>query len=163
MHTQTTNSNAFTTRRTALQHLSILACVVYLTGCASSENLRNYLPVLNELDTRAYEQMYLRGVFNWWEAEPAYLLQAAAQHYIVDVELIADGQPYDFKFADQAYTPHLTCGSTAPQGKTLLLDDVSAMSCHAGAGNFKFIPQETGTYRFTVSPGQPAELKISRL
>jgi hypothetical protein len=138
-----------------------LVLLSMLSGCASTAKLRDYIPLVESSDKRAYNTMYLRGIFNWWEAEAPYLLQKnEAGDYFAEVSLIADGQPYDFKFADSVYTPDLTCGAFNPAGQMAHPDKKIELLCAATAGNLKFTPAETGTYRFVVKPGNPAELSI---
>ena len=132
-----------------------------LSGCASTAKLRDYIPLVDNADTRAYDTMYLRGIFNWWEAEAPYLLKSNdAGAYVAEVSLIADGQPYDFKFADSVYTPDLTCGAFNPAGQSIKQDEKVELLCAATAGNLKFTPEETATYLFVVTPGNPTELSI---
>jgi len=132
-----------------------------LSGCTSTAKLRDYIPLVNNADSRAYDTMYLRGIFNWWEAEAPYLLRSNnAGAYVAEVSLIADGQPYDFKFADSVYTPDLTCGAFNPEGQIIKQDEEVELLCTATAGNLKFTPEETATYLFVVTPGNPTVLSI---
>lgn len=96
------------------------------------------------------EKIYVRGIFNWWEAEPAYLLsKESSDTYSVTVELIADGQPYDFRLADQYWSPSKSCGApdiqVVDQGQALVL------YCSGDSKNLQFTPQVTGHYKFLVT------------
>lgn len=142
--------------------MMLLSTAVLVSGCTSTVNIREYLPLPQ--DNRNYTDMYLRGVFNWWEAEPAYLLTEADNGgYFVDVKLIADGQPYDFRFADNVYTSADNCGAAAVTGQTLSVNQTIELHCDASSGNLKFMPTETGTYRFLVKPGIAPDLTIRKL
>lgn len=104
--------------------------------------------------------MYVRGVFNWWEAEQPYRLQADGNgDFFVDVELIADGQPYDFKVADAVYSAAQHCGSLAQVGQ-LELNQSFTMHCGDDAFNLQFTPPQTGTYRILVESGTAPDITI---
>ncbi len=104
--------------------------------------------------------MYVRGVFNWWEAESSYRLQADTNgDFYIDVELIADGQPYDFKVADAVYSASQHCGSLAQVG-VLSLNQAFTMHCGDDAFNLQFTPPQTGTYRIIVESGTAPDITI---
>jgi len=114
---------------------------------------------------RDYSNMYLRGVFNWWEASESFkLLPIAEDTYAVTIELIADGQPYDFKVADAAWTMSLNCGSEY-KGAVLSLGSEAVLNCEADSLNLQFTPSATGNYRFIldVSDNNEPELSITRI
>lgn len=140
--------------------LSIAA--ITLVGCSSSLKIREYLPLPVETDTRDYSSMYLRGVFNWWEADAKHQLRLLESNYIVDIELIADGQPYDFKLADAVYSNEHNCGSLSSLG-VLTANEAFTLHCGDAIYNLQFTPSETGTYRFTISPGVTPSITISQL
>jgi hypothetical protein len=102
--------------------------------------------------------LYIRGVFNWWEAQPRYLLNQGQQRWYVDVELIADGQPYDFKFSDSKWTPSQTCGSLGNNNALVPTNSVTLLTCGSEAQNLQFIPKKTGTYRFTLEKESDKEV-----
>ncbi|MDG1815680.1 MAG: hypothetical protein P8J70_00785 [Glaciecola sp.] len=142
--------------------LLVLAAAISLSGCATNVNIREYFPVVSTTPSINYEALYLRGIFNWWEAEPAYLVVSGDDGFYVDVKLIADGQPYDFRFADSNYTSELNCGADTPdtplaQGKT------RDLVCVSGSHNLQFIPSETGTYRFKLLANGNPTLIITRV
>ena len=116
-----------------------------ITGC-STTFIDEIMPEAN------YDEMYLRGVFTWWEADENYRLQAeGGKVFSSSAKLIADGQPYDFKFADENYTPGTSCGSPLGiQNMDITLDATVIADCDNPQGNFKFTPEVTGTYRFTL-------------
>ena len=153
---------AYSTMLTSKFRLSFILTAIFLSGCTSTVNIREYLPLPQ--DNRNYSDIYLRGVFNWWEAEPAYLLTDDDNgRYFVDVKLIADGQPYDFRFADNVYTSANNCGAPDISGQTISEAKSIELHCDTNSGNLKFIPSETGTYRFLITPGTVPDLIINQL
>ena len=148
-------------RRSALRGCTLaLLAIVTLSGCATSAKLKEYIPSFS--DDRDYASLYLRGVFNWWEAEPAYQFTEQGSAYVVDVELIADGQPYDFKVADAVYSSEHHCGALASLG-VLAVENTFTLHCSDTAYNLQFTPAMTGTYRFTLRPGHSPSITISRI
>lgn len=107
--------------------------------------------------------MYLIGNFTWWEADENYrLTEQGKDIYMADVELIADGQPYDFKFADKHWTPGYSCGNTLKnQGSPLSIGRVMLAECFEPKGNFQFTPAETGIYRFVIDFSDAGSPKVS--
>ena len=142
--------------------LVMLAAVITLSGCASNVNIREYFPDVSTTPLINYEALYLRGIFNWWEAEPAYLVKAGNDGFYVDVKLIADGQPYDFRFADNNYTSELNCGADTPY-TPLTEGQKRDLVCISGSHNLQFIPSETGTYRFKLLTNGNPTLLITRV
>ncbi|MCC2616918.1 hypothetical protein LJ739_11765 [Aestuariibacter halophilus] len=125
--------------------LSLLALLA-LTGCASRTGFE--LPSA----TPDYSELYLRGVFNWWEADDQYRVQELGTDlYGAEVKLIADGQPYDFKFADSHWTPGLSCGSyRGDDSVTIQLHQTLSARCDNPQGNFQFTPDRSGVYQFSI-------------
>ena len=109
--------------------------------------------------------MYLRGVFNWWEVSQAFkLLPSASDQYSVTIELIADGQPYDFKVADETWTMTLNCGSEFGSD-ALELGESTRLVCASDSLNLQFTPSETSLYRFLldVSSNSAPKLTIEKV
>lgn len=131
-----------------------------LAGCAS-------YTVEPYKDVRELPQMYLRGVFTWWEADPKYQLKLKqGSVYATSIELIADGQPYDFKFADSNWTPGSSCGYKSKyRDQRISLNEVALADCERADENFKFVPKETGLYEFSIdfSDMERPLVKISKL
>ena len=99
-----------------------------------------------------YDGLYLRGVFSWWEADEKYkLVELSDQVYSTSIELIADGQPYDFKFADSNWTPGMNCGYASVSDKIIVVGDSVRSNCETTDENFRFTPTETGTFQFTIN------------
>ncbi|WP_026959443.1 hypothetical protein [Aliagarivorans taiwanensis] len=123
----------------------VLAMVALVAaGCASSGDSAGKLP----------RDVYLRGVFTWWDAEPQFKLQPVEGQENVwsatsplDEPLIADGQPYEWKFGDAAWQCGTNIGFLAGEGDIALGERREANQCSA-FDNFKFTPEEDGVYRF---------------
>lgn len=142
-----------------LKFLAIAVSLQILAGCASSGSV----DIFTQQASKDYSNMYLRGVFNWWEATDGFKLAPIAKdEYSVTIELIADGQPYDFKVADNAWTMSLNCGNRF-DGEPMRLNNTVDLVCAADSLNLQFTPSETGMYTFTldVSDNEEPELRIS--
>ncbi|MFT4993356.1 MAG: hypothetical protein ACI965_000375 [Paraglaciecola sp.] len=140
-----------------LRLLFYVSSISILSGCAS-----NILqPLISSIS--AYDELYLRGVFTWWEADPKYKLQKVQDsRYATTIKLIADGQPYDFKFSDALWTPGLNCGYLDKKSDQLVtLDQVVMSNCDTSAQNFKFIPSETAVYEFSIDFSDPQAPKVA--
>lgn len=114
---------------------------------------------------RDYSQMYLRGVFNWWEANESFKLTPTSENqYSVTIELIADGQPYDFKVADEIWSMALNCGNYY-NSEALKLNEERTLVCADNSSNLQYTPSETALYLFTldVSDNQNPVLKVSKV
>ena len=121
-----------------------VAMAFVLSGCATT--------VVEEIPPRDYSNMYIIANFTWWEADENYrLLPVQEGLYAAKAKLIADGQPYDFKFADKNWTPGYSCGSPyGSESLTLALAEKVEADCFNPRGNFKFTPEQTGTYQFFI-------------
>src|SRR5690606_17578920 len=86
-----------------------------LAGCATSGG-----DVSNKSGKPDLSQtLYLRGMFTWWDADDAYKVKRIGEDlYMATARLEADGQPYEFKFADASWTPGTNCGYLSPEDKT---------------------------------------------
>jgi len=139
-----------------------LAGLQILAGCASSGSVDFF----SQSPEKDYSNMYLRGVFNWWEVNEAFKLTPTSDdQYTVTIELIADGQPYDFKVADNNWTMTLNCGYEFGSVEPMQLDDSVALICASDSVNLQFTPSETGLFQFTldVSNNDKPELFIERM
>jgi uncharacterized protein YceK len=116
----------------------------FLSGCSTT--------FVEQILEKDYQSFYLRGVFTWWEADENYRIQLVeGKLYKSTVKLIADGQPYDFKFADKTYAPGYDCGSPkGTSGKVLITGKKARSDCETPGGNFQFTPDETGSYDFFI-------------
>lgn len=127
-----------------LGFISIAILTSLLSGCATNV-IDSFIKEHN------YDGLYLRGVFSWWEADEKYkLVEQADKVYSTSIELIADGQPYDFKFADSNWTPGMNCGFSRESEKVIVVGDSVSSNCESTDENFRFTPTETGTFQFTI-------------
>lgn len=124
-----------------------LLLTAFLSGCTTTHKIIDIVS-----DTPAYENLYLRGSFTWWEADPQFKVQEhAVKQYSVAVDLVADGQPYEFKFADESWSPGLSCGyKNKSQDEVLTLERVVEANCDTPVDNFKFTPPASGKYLFII-------------
>jgi len=132
-----------------------------MTACASSGSA----PFFEQAPAKDYSSMYLRGTFTWFEVDEGFKLSAINKdEYAVVIELIADGQPYDFKVADDAWTMTLNCGSGFGD-KPLVLNKRRKLVCASDSLNLQFTPQETGLYQFVldVSDNDSPKLTVIRV
>lgn len=130
----------------------------FLSGCSSTSMVK--LPGIMDAPEIKFENLYLRGVFNWWEANPSYMLKDGSQGWYVDVDLIADGQPYDFRLSDGFWTPEQTCGARY-RGQTVGLQSTIYLVCGTESENLQFTPDKTGQYRFTFNPASGGEVMLT--
>jgi len=142
-----------------LKKLASIFIAAFLTGC-SSNSIVNKLPGISSTPQVEMSSLYLRGVFNWWEATAPYQLTDGSNGWYTDIELIADGQPYDFKVADSVWTPAQTCGASY-QGLQVSVSESVALKCGEQVKNLQFTPNTTGTYRFLFEKTDADELKLS--
>lgn len=141
-----------------LKKAIVVFALTLLSGC-SSNSVINSLPGSNAASDINFDDMYLRGVFNWWEATPAYRLNEGRTNWYVDVELIADGQPYDFKLADKLWTASQTCGGKY-KGQPATLNQTTYLVCGSDAENIQFVPSTTDTYRFSFARASGDEIRL---
>jgi len=85
--------------------------------------------------------------------------QIQAGQWTVDVELIADGQPYDFRLSDAKWTPSQSCGGKY-KGQPVMIGSTVYLVCEQGSENLQFTPSSTGTYRFTVTAASAGEVAL---
>lgn len=141
------------------RRLLLISTLLVLSACSSLSSTKpGYSPV-SQVD---FSELYLRGVFNWWEARPAFQLQRGASGWYVDVELIADGQPYDFRLTDANWTSSQTCGSEQA-GQAVISQETVYMVCGDLSQNLQFTPGQTGVYRFRFArSGNALSLSIAK-
>ncbi|GAB3026023.1 early set domain-containing protein [Bowmanella dokdonensis] len=134
---------------------SLLPLVLFATllGCASQPEIAA---------PQTPQELYLRGVFTWWEADENFKLQQVDDDlYKAEAELIADGQPYDFRFADSQWSSGANCGYlNKAQDEVVGLGKRVSATCHAVNNNFKFTPRETGVYEFFIDFSQPERPQV---
>jgi hypothetical protein len=125
--------------------VSVAIIASLLSGCATNV-------IDNFIKEQDYDELYLRGVFSWWEADEKYkLVELSEQVYSTTIELIADGQPYDFKFADTNWSPGMNCGYASEADKMIIVGTAVRANCESTDENFRFTPKETGSFKFTIN------------
>ena len=131
-----------------LTRLCLLIIILLLTSCSTTTVLES----TKEEPDFDYSTLYLRGSFSWWEAEETYRVsEIGNDQYKAVVALRADGQPYDFKFADKNWTMGLNCGFLDKEDdEVITLGKSVAVNCSTPVDNFIFVPQENGKYIFTI-------------
>lgn len=130
----------------ALRTSAFLLATLFLSGCKTTD----FASILETSNSKKWHSLYLRGVFTWWEADEKYKVkQVSNTLYKTSVELIADGQPYDFKFADKDWTPGTRCGFFNKASDEILSEGKRVKAnCDTPGDNFKFTPSTTGLYHF---------------
>tara|TARA_B100002049_G_C16037902_1_gene357555 strand:+ start:776 stop:1207 length:432 start_codon:yes stop_codon:yes gene_type:complete len=134
----------------------ILLFALFITACSTSPSKPGHAPV-SEVE---FSNLYLRGVFNWWEASASYQLKRSASGWYVDVELIADGQPYDFRLSDKHWSSGQTCGSEY-QGERIITEQTTYLICGDASQNLQFTPGQTGVYRFRFAESTNNRISLS--
>ena len=118
-----------------------LAAAALATGCAGGAGGKRDLS----------EFMYVRGVFTWWDAEEEFKLKKAGDNlYYASAELMADGNPYDFKFADAGWSAGANCGFLGKEDEVMEIGKRVKVNCNSVFENFKFTPTESGVYTFYI-------------
>jgi hypothetical protein len=114
-----------------LVFFSVVILASLLSGCATNV-------IDSFIKEKSYDGLYLRGVFFLWGADEKYkLIELSDNVYSTTIELIADGQPYDFKFADSNWTPGLNCGYASESDKVIVIGDTVNSNCEAADDNFR--------------------------
>ncbi|MCU4677069.1 hypothetical protein N7931_15655 [Catenovulum sp. 2E275] len=132
-------------KSTKLSLLLVLSSTLF-AGCSMTP-----IEQTASLETNRAEFLYLRGNFTWWDTEEhAKVERIEGQLYKSTVELIADGQPYEFKFADANWSLGANCGYFDESDQLVTIDNKVSANCSAKFEPFKFVPQETGDYDFFI-------------
>ncbi|MAM86421.1 MAG: hypothetical protein CME36_03815 [unclassified Hahellaceae] len=123
----------------------LVTITLLLAGCATSGGEATNKSGKPDLS----QTLYLRGMFTWWDADDAYKVQRVGEDlYKATAKLEADGQPYEFKFADASWSPGTNCGFLNPEDKEVELGRKLMANCSSKFENFYFIPEETAEYEF---------------
>ncbi|MDM7859349.1 hypothetical protein QTP81_01855 [Alteromonas sp. ASW11-36] len=144
-----------------------LACasvILLLSGCSSTSILDDFIeadkPKLNLSDLHAV------GNFNWFEIIPEHqFVEVTETRYVTEIELIADGQPYDFHLADQYWTPHTKCGFRDVVLR-LELNQEYQLYCAGDSQNLQFTPDQTGRFAIWIESNDDetsVSIKVVRL
>ncbi|WP_143871079.1 hypothetical protein [Catenovulum sediminis] len=139
---------------------AVLVLVSLITAILTSGCSVTPYPAQTEVQNRE-DFLYLRGNFTWWDIEEhAKVKQVEGQLYKATVELIADGQPYEFKFADENWSLGANCGYYEKADQLVTLDAKVSANCNAKFEPFRFIPQVTGDYDFFIDFTDESEPKV---
>lgn len=127
----------------------LIALLSFLSACTQTGKYGVYSSRAPAIE---FSQWYIRGVFNWWEAQSAYQLQQSDDTWFVDVELFSDQQTqtYDFKFSNVNWETDQTCGANAGD-YNVSTQKPFKLSCGESIHNLQFTPSQTGIYRFSIS------------
>ena len=138
----------------AVKPLLTLLFLTALAGCASQPEIAG---------PQTPQDLYLRGVFTWWEADENFKLEkVGSESFAAEAELIADGQPYDFRFADDQWTSGANCGYlNKEQDEVVTLNETVDATCFGVNNNFKFTPEQTGVYQFLIDFEQPERPQVT--
>ena len=132
-----------------------------LRGCGSTG-----IAILDKDSNVDWSKLYLRGVFTWWEAEESFRFkQVSTNLYVATANLVADGQPYDFKIADKDWTPGMSCGYlNKEQDEVITLGTESKADCDTPVNNFRFTPESSGEYLFyfKAQGNQPPSIFVEK-
>ena len=138
-----------------IRFVPLVILTTLLSGCATN--------IIGDfIKEQSHDGLYLRGVFSWWEADEKYkLVELSDQVFATSIELIADGQPYDFKFADSSWTPGMNCGYARKSDKIIVVGVSVRSNCESTDENFRFTPSETGTFQFMIDFSDFGAPKVS--
>ncbi|MBC3766634.1 hypothetical protein H8B19_12160 [Neptunicella marina] len=116
-----------------------------LNGCAATSALTDFY------QPKSHDDLYLRGGFTWWEADEAFKVEESADNvYSVKTELIADGQPYEFRFVDKDWTEGSNCGYLDKSNQIIEVNVPANTNCNSTNENFRFTPPSSGLYEFSI-------------
>ena len=121
--------------------VALAAVVVVMAGCASGGGD----------GAKVARTLYVRGVFTWWDAEPEFEAQMIeANLWTAKAELVADGNPYEWKFADGAWSAGTNFGykKSGDFDGTINIGDKVEVNPNSAFENLKFTPTEDGVYEF---------------
>lgn len=120
---------------------ALAAAVVITAGCASGGGD----------GAKVSRTLYVRGVFTWWDAEPEYEAKMIEPNlWTTSAELVADGNPYEWKFADGAWSAGTNFGykKSGDYDGTIKVGEKIEVNPNAAFENLKFTPEADGVYNF---------------
>jgi len=122
---------------------ALAAAVVITAGCASGGGE----------DSKVSRTLYVRGVFTWWDAEPEFQAKMIeANLWTASAELVADGNPYEWKFADGAWSAGTNFGyeKSGDFDGTIKVgvENKVAVNPNSAFENLKFTPEKDGVFNF---------------
>ncbi len=145
-----------------MKRIITLAVVTLLTACSSQLSF----PVKSP-ERAISKALYLRGEFSLWDAQPEYLFKQETEGgFVSKIYFAKAGVAYEFKIADEEWSPGYNCGYL-DQGKggKLLLGQSMAADCESIYNYFSFTPANKGWYQVRINfPvfGEP-EVRIDRM
>lgn len=149
--------------KVVLSPLVGILVLLVVAGCNVLDSNRENTGAIAQLQ---WDKLYLRGVFNWWEADARYkLTKNAEHHYSATIDLVADGQPYEFRFSDQDWSLGTNCGYLAQdRDQVLNLNTIVQADCNTHIKNFKFTPVLSGSYtfHFVALPNQVPHVFVTK-
>lgn len=117
--------------------------------------------------------LYLRSEFTYWEAKEEYQFKQASSrnkdvesYFVVESEIVADGNPYHLKIADKSWSKNNNCGYRSVESKDVILGEWIELQCDYDFEKeymtpiqrpLDFLPKDTGKYRFTLRINQDAK------
>ena len=152
---------SFVVKTLTFKTIFLFAVLHGLSAC-STTNISDLISSNESNVLEAGGSLYLRGSFNWWEAEEPYRFKKVSSSlYVVKAHLVADGQPYDFKIADKEWSIGMRCGYLNKEtDEVLTIGSVSLANCDTPVDNFQFTPLTTGEYKFYLRLGKEDKTEI---
>lgn len=165
------------TSNCSLSTIAIFVSLATITGCqstakptSSQQQVAANQPKVEEpavAPKPAMEQiLYLRGVFTWWDAEEPYKVKLVEPNlYRAQARLVADGEYYDFKFADAGWSPGTNCGFLTKADENVFEEGPAVTAnCSSNGSYFRFKPTKTGTFGFYFDQrGEQPQVFIKRM
>jgi hypothetical protein len=145
---------------TFIKRITVLViATLFMSGCATQldKQVDIYSAQLEE------DRLYVKGTFNWWGVNEAFRFTSLAgksNSWFVDVDLIDDGNLYDFKLADENWSPSQTCGAYSTK-EVLQIKQATKLFCDSASQNFQFSPIGNGKYRLIISKNSQSIYTLS--
>ncbi|WP_017443876.1 hypothetical protein [Gayadomonas joobiniege] len=143
--------------KTVSKGVCCLFAAIVAAGCSMTPQVNNDSSTSDDREN----YLYLRGNFTWWDIEEhAKVKHVEGNTYKSTVELIADGQPYEFKFADENWSLGANCGYLEKAEQVVTIGSKSTANCKAKFEPFIFVPKKTGEYDFFIDFDNPETPEI---
>lgn len=141
-----------------MKKLSAALMALLLSACSSQVYVpgqETIQPNVKPLD----RDMYLRGDFTLWDAEPHYKLGAQQPGiYTVRAKFMTPGKVYEFKIADESWSKGFNCGYQS--SGSLQLNKPIPANCDTVYNYFSFAPSKKGWYTITFDYRNSASPKV---
>ncbi|MCM2678078.1 hypothetical protein [Echinimonas agarilytica] len=131
-----------------VNRIAVVVSILLLQGCQTTAKKPAPPPPPVKPDLSAV--MYLRAVFTWWDAEePFKVVRVSDDLYRSQTKLVADGEYYDFKFADASWSSGMNCGYLT-EADEIVIDNGAPVNanCNSAGSYFRFKPKRTGVFYF---------------